>query len=587
MSRWSALHVHLHGGPEQAEAVLRSHIVPATGELLARGDASSWFFVRYWEGGPHLRWRVADASPATVRRLRDELTAVVAALPAPDLHPDDWYARFGAAGEGIDRAGWQPHGTVREQPYLPEIDRYGGPAAIGPAEELFAASSRVAGTLIGAAPARRRSATVDMLFAFLAGAGLEAHQAAEFLRNYANGWTLVREARDADLGLSLITAERDFHADPAAFAGRQRLIADVVASRRGAGTSINFWADAVTGYVTELQALARTGRLHGPIPGILASQLHMLHNRLGLSIPAECQLAWLASFAYARSAAVADFHADGLDAPDRAYHEQSKFVRALWPGQHPRKPAGADPSTDGPVPSDGPDAGGLVWLPEPTPGPLGDASLAEVLLARRTRYDFGGTDLAPAQLSRLLRYSAGVSGAGVSGAGGAGGAGAGGADAGQRPYPSAGGLAGTRLMVLPRRVTDVPPALYEYLPDQHALHRVAPDPGTGQLGRVAPQFDPADPDGLAVGSVALWLFVVVDLPRSRARYGARAYRFAAVETGHLAQNLLLSATALGLHAVPVGGFYDDYLDHLLLLDGLNSFAYYVLALGPASGRPPA
>ncbi|MER7419342.1 thiopeptide-type bacteriocin biosynthesis protein [Micromonospora peucetia] len=589
MGRWSALHVHLHAGSECTETVLREHIVPTTTDLLARGEISSWFFIRYWEGGPHLRWRVADATPETVRRMRAGLVEAVAALPPParELRPADWYAQFGVRDSGsTDQAGaghgagggpdlgWQPHGAVLEQPYRAEVDRYGGPDAIGAAEELFAASSRVAATLLGSPPARRRSTAVDLLFGFLTASGLAAHDAVRFLRGYANAWTLVPEAHGQDLGLAQIAAERDFHADESAYPARQRLIADIVTQRSGASTSVNYWADEVAAYVERLRTLDGQGRLDATIPGILASQLHMLHNRLGLSIPAECHLAWLASLAYGPPAGAPDFHADGVDAPDREYHERSKFVRTRWPNQRPRT---VGPAPDRPRPAIPPGTGTLT-LPEPTPGPLADATLAEVLLDRRTRYDFGRREAEVADLGRLLRYAAGD----TAPPGG-----------GQRrlAYPTPGALATTRLLVLPRRVASVRAALYEYLPERHALQRVAPDPGTDRLSRVAPQFAPAgssrtagsdavlDPGGLDVDAVPLWLFVVADLRRARARYGLRGYRFSAMETGHLAQNLLLAATAIGLSAAPLGGFFDDELNHLLLLDGLDSSVFYALTLG--------
>ncbi|MEH0969751.1 thiopeptide-type bacteriocin biosynthesis protein [Micromonospora sp. CPCC 205546] len=602
MGRWSALHVHLHAGSESTERVLREHIVPTTTDLLARGEISSWFFVRYWEGGPHLRWRVADATPETLRRMRAGLVEAVAALPPParELRPAQWYAQFGVhtsdqthaghqtggghgAGGGPE-LGWHPHGTVLERPYQPEIDRYGGPDAIGAAEELFAASSRVAAALLDAPPARRRSTTVDLLFGFLTASGLVGHEAVRFLRGYANGWALVPESHGQDLGLALAAAERDFHADPSVYPARQRLIADIVTRNRGAGTTVNYWADEVAAYVARLRALDGRGRLRGTVPGILSSQLHMLHNRLGLSIPAECHLAWLASLAHVTpatahaapaatdgsapttvAATASDFHADGVDAPDRAYHERSKFLRTQWPSQRPRT---VESAPERPLP---PDVVTLT-LPEPTPGVLADTTLAAVLLDRRTRYDFGGGEPDEAELGRLLRYAAGDTAP---------------ARTGQRrlAYPTPGALATTRLLVLPRRVASVRAALYEYLPQRHALQRLAPDPGTDRLSRVAPQFAPTGtdvppgPNGLDVETVPLWLFVVADLRRARARYGLRGYRFAAMETGHLAQNLLLAATALGLSAAPLGGFFDDELNHLLLLDGLDVSVFYALALG--------
>ncbi|MGC5331341.1 thiopeptide-type bacteriocin biosynthesis protein [Micromonospora sp. DT62] len=583
MARWSALHVHLNAGSECTEKVLREHIVPTTTDLLARGEISSWFFVRYWEGGPHLRWRVADATPETVRRMRAGLVDAVAALPPParELRPADWYAQFGVhtsdqtdgndhvdaghgAGDGPE-LGWHPHGTVREQPYLPEVDRYGGPDAISAAEELFAASSRVAAALLDAPPARRRSTAVDLLFGFLTAGGLTGHEAVRFLRAYANGWTLVPEAHGQDLGLALVAAERDFHADTSVYPARQRLVADIVTRGKGASTSVNYWADEVAAYVERLRALDGQGRLRGTVPGILASQLHMLHNRLGLSIPAECHLAWLASLAYGAPANAPDFHADGVDAPDRAYHERSKFVRTRWPDQRPRT---VESAPGRPLPS----GAVTLTLPEPTPGALADTTLAAVLLDRRTRYDFGGREADVADLGRLLRYAAGDTSPP-------------GSDQRRLAYPTPGALATARLLVLPRRVASVRSALYEYLPQRHALQRVASDPGPDRLSRVAPQFVPAGvdvppgPNGLDVDTVPLWLFVVADLRRARARYGLRGYRFSAMETGHLAQNLLLAATALGLSAAPLGGFFDDELNHLLLLDGLDASVFYALALG--------
>jgi SagB-type dehydrogenase family enzyme len=46
-------------------------------------------------------------------------------------------------------------------------------------------------------------------------------------------------------------------------------------------------------------------------------------------------------------------------------------------------------------------------------------------------------------------------------------------------------------------------------------------------------------------------------------YGSRATRYCLLEAGHIAQNLLLQATALSLGGVPVGAFDDDRIRRLL------------------------
>jgi SagB-type dehydrogenase family enzyme len=59
----------------------------------------------------------------------------------------------------------------------------------------------------------------------------------------------------------------------------------------------------------------------------------------------------------------------------------------------------------------------------------------------------------------------------------------------------------------------------------------------------------------------------------------RGYRFALLEAGHVGQNILLVATALGLGAVPLGGYYDRLTDHFLGLDSVNESTLYTFAVG--------
>ena len=87
---------------------------------------------------------------------------------------------------------------------------------------------------------------------------------------------------------------------------------------------------------------------------------------------------------------------------------------------------------------------------------------------------------------------------------------------------------------------------------------------------------------LAAASAAV-LFVSATFMRSTFKYGDRGYRFALIEAGHVAQNALLSAPALGLAGAPIGGYLDREVDRYLGLDGLNESVIYMLLLGGASG----
>lgn len=63
------------------------------------------------------------------------------------------------------------------------------------------------------------------------------------------------------------------------------------------------------------------------------------------------------------------------------------------------------------------------------------------------------------------------------------------------------------------------------------------------------------------------------------KYKERGYRFVLLDAGHIGQNLYLMATALDLSVVSIGGFFDDDVNDLLRLDGVNESALYVIAVG--------
>jgi len=66
--------------------------------------------------------------------------------------------------------------------------------------------------------------------------------------------------------------------------------------------------------------------------------------------------------------------------------------------------------------------------------------------------------------------------------------------------------------------------------------------------------------------------------RTTQKYGSRGVRYVHMEAGHVAQNILLQATALGLGGTPVGAFDDDAVAKLLRLNR-DEQPLYLLPLG--------
>jgi SagB-type dehydrogenase family enzyme len=63
--------------------------------------------------------------------------------------------------------------------------------------------------------------------------------------------------------------------------------------------------------------------------------------------------------------------------------------------------------------------------------------------------------------------------------------------------------------------------------------------------------------------------------RTSAKYGDRAERYVHMEVGHVAQNILLQAVALGLGAVPVGALHEQGVSDLLDLPSGETPLYIV------------
>jgi SagB-type dehydrogenase family enzyme len=173
--------------------------------------------------------------------------------------------------------------------------------------------------------------------------------------------------------------------------------------------------------------------------------------------------------------------------------------------------------------------------------------LGEALNARRTRRTF--TKITAEQAGRLLYAAAGSPGPRQNEGGWVHG----------RPFPSAGALYPIELYVVIHGIDGLPDGLHHYDPRAHELElRAAGDVPLAQAT--------LQPDALSTASLVVALSAVAQ--RTTWKYGQRGWRYIWLEAGHIAQNLCLTATALDLPALPVGGFFDrEVADVLMLADG--------------------
>jgi SagB-type dehydrogenase family enzyme len=171
----------------------------------------------------------------------------------------------------------------------------------------------------------------------------------------------------------------------------------------------------------------------------------------------------------------------------------------------------------------------------PTPDRSGSATLEQVMSQRRSQREYAPDELPLATIGQLFWAAQGVTDG-----------------AGHRTAPSAGASYPLELYALSATT------FMHYLPTGHRLEQRSDDTTLAQLAAAA--FDQE-----FVGSAPVVIVITGVQARTEDEYGAVAGDLVNREAGHAAQNLLLQATALGLAAVPVGGFDPASVARLLAL----------------------
>ncbi|MFD0591841.1 SagB/ThcOx family dehydrogenase [Catellatospora coxensis] len=269
---------------------------------------------------------------------------------------------------------------------------------------------------------------------------------------------------------------------------------------------------------------------------------------------------------------LAPFFADGAQAPDRRYHEASKFLLGGASDHTPRE-------------VEGPPAFRMRAMRPPVPLPSHEAPrlpLADVLRTRRSaRGALAG--LQAEELGTLLWSAHAIShheqitlpdGTPYR--------------FGHRPYPSAGARYVARLRLVVRDVAGVEPGCYHVDPVDRTLWWMGGAPSDVDLLATSMWFQPDHAsayEGIDISAMPAMLALYVELGRLRPRYGMRALRFGTAEAGHLAQNLSLVAAATGLSLGMIGGFYDDVAHEVFGLDGIDNVAVYLLPIGRQRRSP--
>lgn len=141
-----------------------------------------------------------------------------------------------------------------------------------------------------------------------------------------------------------------------------------------------------------------------------------------------------------------------------------------------------------------------------------------------------------------------------------------------RTAPSAGALYPIETYLSVKNVEEIEKGLYHYNIQTHTLEELK----IGFLG-----------EDLAHGAleqrmceeaqvVFIWTAI---FNRSKWKYRQRAYRYVYLDAGHIAQNLALSAASIGLGSCQIGAIFDDEINSILGVDGIEESTIYLSTIG--------
>ena len=189
----------------------------------------------------------------------------------------------------------------------------------------------------------------------------------------------------------------------------------------------------------------------------------------------------------------------------------------------------------------------------PAPKLDGAVSLESAINQRRSVRDFTRDALSLEHLSQLLWVGQGLTDKAE----------------GLRAAPSAGALYPMELRILVQRVEGLESGLYVYKHQTHELEAQHVSDVGYSLGDAAYGQDWME-------EAPLVIFITATPSRTSRKYGERTTRYLFLEAGHIGQNILLQAVALGLGGTPVGAYDDDLLAKFL---GTKQKPLYILPIG--------
>jgi thiopeptide-type bacteriocin biosynthesis protein len=311
------LGVHVFYNTADLRGVLLDCIEPLVRQLQARELLERYFFIRYWEGGAHVRLRLLPREHVSheqikscvdreIERFLDErpslfdpdpevLGPLMRRLYVTEYGEEAYEREFGSAGIPL-----RPNNCYFYIPYIPEYARYGGVYCMEVSERHFEVASDVALEVLRNANSNVRTSTLGMAFQLMLHFASTYFQdrvkVAAFFRGFARFFEGPNVSPEMQAEINRIFARQSQRIDEQ-IGQLEATNARLCASRLG---PLGKYIGSALWLREQVTRLYHDGLLDFGEPvgtwdhasmRLLTSYVHMTNNRLGILIAEEVYLA--------------------------------------------------------------------------------------------------------------------------------------------------------------------------------------------------------------------------------------------------------------------------------------------------------
>lgn len=251
--KWSSLHIFYY---DNVNILLTDCIL----KMYNKGYIDTFFFIRYWNGGPHIRLRIANKTSEQIIEIKKIVESYLKQYPSTIQLSNDEYnfksAKF-SNKEGMKALPLQKNNTIIETTYYPEMNKYIDNHALSLSENIFSISSIYALHILSNSNKKSElyylsmQHTMYLLQYFIK----EKATLDTFLENYFNYWQSFSEGQSIKVPKINIVVKKDF-------------------------PEYNIYFEKI-----------KKTYSYSEIQGLLFNYIHLFNNRLGINTKEEAFLA--------------------------------------------------------------------------------------------------------------------------------------------------------------------------------------------------------------------------------------------------------------------------------------------------------